>query len=107
MVDEFSCNGSNMQDVLTKLQSVKESLNTAYKSALDVKKEIDSKSHWTGNSQKTMAAFMDLLTQYHKDLAEEGDAPVPKAIQHLKELQEHLGNFYDEWEEYEGLRNIV
>ncbi len=106
MLTKFSCDGSNMEEILEKLRSVEEHLNTAYSQAAAVKDEIDSKTCWTGKSQKTMAAFLDLLTQYHKDFIQGGKAPVPKGIEYLEDLQKSLDDFYDGWPEYQDLEAI-
>jgi predicted ATP-grasp superfamily ATP-dependent carboligase len=103
----FSCDGANMKKLAEKLLAVEEQMESAHTKALQVKEKIDSKEHWNSNSQKTMAAFMDLLTQYHKDLIIGGDAPLPKGNQYLEELQEHLSYFYEEWDEYRELENII
>ncbi len=106
MLTKFSCDGSKMEDILEKLRSVEEHLNTAYSQAAAVKDEIDSKTSWTGKSQKTMAAFLDLLTQYHRDFIRGEDAPVSKGIQYLEELQKSLDDFYNGWQEYQDLEAI-
>jgi len=80
MVSEFRCDGAAMKTVLEKLQAIEESMNTAYTAAAAVRTEIDSKTAWTGASQKTMAAFLDLLLQYHQDFIQGGAAPLPKGI---------------------------
>lgn len=107
MVTAFCCDGAKMGVMLEKLKSVEVSMETAYTAAASVKKEVESKAIWTGKSQKTMEAFLDLLTQYHKDFIKGEKAPVEKGIQCLEDLQSHLENFYEGWEEYEKLGEII
>lgn len=107
MVSEFSCNGGKMKTVLKKHKDIEESLEQAYTAAVKVMDEIGSKENWDAESQKTMMAFLTLLTAYHKDFIQGTKAPLPKADKYLEELQEHLGDFYEQWEAYTRLEGVL
>ena len=106
MVTEFYCDGANMKTIGEDLKTVEEYLKAAYTKAETVKNEIDQDGKWSGNSQKTMAAFLDLLMQYHKAFIHGEDAPLPKGIEHLEELMKSLEEFYTNWQEYEDLGHL-
>lgn len=71
-----------------------------------IKDDIDSEEYWKSDSQKTMAAFLDLLTQYHKDFIKGDNAPLGKAVDQLKALQTALGSFYEDWDAHTELETI-
>ncbi|WP_455717219.1 hypothetical protein [Anaerosporobacter sp.] len=106
VADMLKCDGEKMQEVLDKMKSLEEILLNTYSLAIAVKEEIESKTNWDGESQLTMCAFMDLLTQYHKDFVIGEEVPIPSAIKHLEKLQSNLDVFYENWEEYEVLKTI-
>lgn len=107
MMTEYKCDGAKMKTVEEKLDSIKEDLEEALTLAKAVQDKIDSKEHWNSNSQLTMSAFMDLLIQYHNDFINGDNAPVPKGVEQLEDLQSNLADFYDGWTDYENLGKIV
>lgn len=107
MALEFSCDGTNMEKVLEELKSARESIDKAHQQAIKVQKEIDQKTCWTGESQKALSTFLNLLIQYHEDFAKGGSGAVPKGIDELENLQKNLSCFYDDWNEYQDLERMV
>lgn len=53
-----------------------------------------------------MEAFLDLVVQYHGDIGNGGGTPVAEGAEALMELQDHLGEFYEGWEEWKDLNKI-
>lgn len=105
--DMFKCDGLKMQELLEKMKNLEEILADSYQNAVVVKDQIESKTNWDGDSQLCMCAFMDLLTQYHKDFIRGDKAPIPSAIKQLEKLQSNLDVFYENWVEYQELKKIL
>ena len=103
---KFKCDGSAMQSALQDVEQIQEILESAYAIGEDVLGNVQGKNGWTGEAQKTMEAFLDLLLQYHSALGEGGNSPVAQAVEALEELQNNLGKFYDSWPEWEELKSI-
>lgn len=103
---EFRCDGQGMNRIREQLEQIRDILEDTYVVGRSVQTEIESEGVWQGEAQKTMAAFMDILVQYHKDLGHGGCSPINQAIEGLGELQVHLGGFYDSWPEWREIQRI-
>jgi hypothetical protein len=102
----FKCNGNVMKIIQGKMEQIQDILQETYREGEGVLGDIQSKTAWTGDAQKTMEAFLDLVVQYHRDLGNGGSTPVAEAAKALCELQDNLGGFYEEWEEWKDLNKI-
>ncbi len=102
----FECHGSVMKNVLEKVEQIQDILQETYSAGNSVLGDIQSKTAWTGDAQKTMEAFLDLVVQYHGDIGNGGGTPVAEGAEALMELQDHLGEFYEGWEEWKDLNKI-
>lgn len=103
---KFRCDGQGMNRIREQLEQIRDILEDTYVVGSSVQSEIESEDAWQGEAQKTMAAFMDILVQYHKDLGHQGGSPVSQAIEGLEELQDHLDGFYDSWPEWREIQKI-
>ena len=72
---KFKCDGAAMKSVWEDVEKIRETLESAYALGEDVLGNIQGKNGWTGEAQKTMEAFMDLLLQYHGALGKGNDSP--------------------------------
>lgn len=98
-------NGTQMaliKDKMTKIQKILEKANT---DGNRIKAQVDAKTHWKGDAQKTMAGFLDILMQYNHGLVNDKE-PVVLAEESLKEFLENLENFYENWDEWKELDRI-
>lgn len=102
----FKCDGATMKGVLEKVEQIQDILQETYRAGNNILGDIQSRTAWTGDAQKTMEAFLDLVVQYHGDLGNGGSTPVAGAAKALYELQDNLGGFYDGWEEWQDLQKI-
>lgn len=102
----FRCDGEAMETMKGKIKDIQEILEKTKTKGEEIEGEISSKTYWESKSQETMAAYMDLLIQYHTDLAS-GREPLKKAEEALDALEKNLESFYKNWAEWEGLNSIV
>lgn len=102
----FKCDGAAMKGILEQMEEVQSILQETYSDGSIILGEIQSKTAWTGDAQKTMEAFLDLVVQYHKDLGAGDSTPVAEAVDALEKLQNNLSKFYGGWTEWSDLKKI-
>lgn len=109
MMDKYQCDRIEMAKIREKLKEIQIETEAAYNQAARVKGKIESDGYWRAMTQQTMCAYLDLVTQYHKDLVKGGErieAPIKKAVEHMQKLDNHMKEFCKEWEEYQQLGGI-
>jgi len=105
-MDTFAlCDGAEFSFLHNDLVSAQTLLQDAYNKAQNLQTRINQGS-WTGKSQISMQAYMNLLLQYHGALIGKSDNPVQEAVETLNELMKHLDSFYDEYKEYQELERL-
>lgn len=105
MSRKYVFNQSGMEQVKQKLEQIQEILEQSCKAGEQVKNQIDDKKNWSGEAQKSMASFMDLLLQFHRDLANKKE-PVIEAADSVGEFLDHMSNYTAEWPEWNELEGI-
>ena len=87
------------------LQFIQNKMQTSLTIAESVLEQVQAREDWEADSQKVMAAFLDLLVQYHKDLCNE-DSPIDCAIQSIDEFLTCGDTFYDSSVSYKDMESI-
>lgn len=105
-MSEFKGTASVISEIKEKLDIIQATLENTLKRAEAVEKTLNDETIWAGEAQLVGAAFLDLVVQYHEQLAPAEEGPVSQAS---KSLHEYLGaddGFYETWQEHVELMGI-
>ena len=80
-------------DIQSDMKTTQEKLQDAYGSAKVLSERLNE-GEWEGDAREAMAAFMDLMLQYHASFIGSPNDPVQEAIDGINACVEALGNFY-------------
>lgn len=106
-MQDFKMSGSNMDDLLTKLKTIKERVDDSYDALTQLMSRIESDKLWKGKEETTFMAYMGLMQQYHKSFSKDnGDNPVQQAIDALKSHGERVDDFYTGFQEYKDMEGM-
>lgn len=105
-MQDFKCVTSDIKEIKKVLDEIQTLLDESYKEALSVQADLESPDNWMGEAQLVGAAFMDLVTQYHKLLAGDGAGPVKEASDGMQNYLDKDEVFYDEWSEYQEIKSM-
>mgnify|MGYP001571183057 CR=1 FL=1 len=109
MSNDFLYNGSVMDDMGNKMAQVKSIIEEAYKMSNDLySNRLMNTTSWSGESYKTMLAFMNLTLKYHEKFTDAGgQSPVSEAVDALNEMTTNVQGFYDNSDSYKKLMASV
>lgn len=95
------------------ISTIKETLDTiqikledTYTRILAVQQTLEDNKIWAGESQLVGIAFLDLVVQYHGQLAPEKDGPVSMASEALQAYLDDAESFYTGWSKHMDLMGI-
>ncbi|MBQ6464537.1 MAG: hypothetical protein IJJ59_14515 [Pseudobutyrivibrio sp.] len=102
----YKCDGFQMRVTKNMLGAVQDYMDEAYIAATNLQAELQKKEKWTGQSELVAEAFLDLLVQYQKDFYGDGN-PQELAISAVKELNDNVSDFYDNFPDYNTLKEFT
>lgn len=105
-MQDFKCITSDIYMIKRELDEIQEILDETCKNAFQVQANLSAPENWAGESQLVGAAFMDIVTQYHKLLSGDGAGPVKEASDGLQNYLNKDEVFYDEWSEYQEIKSM-
>ncbi|MDO4304190.1 MAG: hypothetical protein Q4D94_09765 [Bacillota bacterium] len=105
-MQDFKCVTNDIYNIKKELDEIQVLLDETYKNAIQVQANLSEPAVWAGESQLVGAAFMDLVTQYHKLLAGDGAGPVKEASDGMQNYLDKDEVFYDEWSEYQEIKSM-
>lgn len=90
-------NDSDLQQAIYYSKAIQEALYTSYTKSNDLKSYMKS-AKWSGSTRRAFEAYLDLITQYHKDM----NCIMRKHTKALENLNTYMENF----ENCEGVRKV-
>ncbi len=102
MIDE-----EQMSLVKKELEQVIECMDDMYINLLKLINRVKTENVWQGETAKTFLAFISLMQQYHARFTSWSSSQVfGLALEAFSELEEHCESFYDEFVEFQRIREI-
>jgi uncharacterized protein YukE len=83
-------NDSDLQQAIHYSKAIQEALHTSYTKSNDLKSYVKS-AKWSGSTRRAFEAYLDLITQYHKDM----NSIMKKHTKALENLNTYMKNFED------------
>lgn len=105
-MSEFKGTASAISEIKENLDSIQATLEETLTRAEAVKEKINDDTVWAGEAQLVGAAFLDLVVQYHGQLAPADGGPVSQASESLQEYLNADNDFYNTWQEHVELMGI-
>ena len=112
--DDFVFDEKEISNCISTMKQAKKLIEDSYYMACKCSVEIKSnKEIWDGESRNTMAAYMELCTEYHKYFVDSGvliggerENAVSEAIKALEEAHANATDFYSKCQDYKYVENI-
>lgn len=106
-MQNYYCDEEMILQIKNDLSMVKEQLMTQHQIAESLQYKIESGDEWEGEANKIMAAYMDLVVQYHAKLAGVDKAdPLQESVDALDAFLQVSEDFYDSWTLFQEMENI-
>ncbi|PEA53787.1 hypothetical protein CON64_16260 [Bacillus pseudomycoides] len=79
---------SDLQQAIQYSKAIQDALRTSYDKSNDLKSYVKS-AKWSGSTRGSFEAYLDLITQYHKDM----NNIMEKHTKALENLNKYMQNF--------------
>lgn len=106
-MEDFKCVTGAIIPIIENLRVIQKELDNSLIKAIGVLEEIKTEEAWKGEAELVGKAFLDLVVQYHSQIAgDKEDGPVTQAYKGLEEYVSNDGFFYSEWSQYQTIKEM-
>ncbi len=102
-MQDFKCVIEDMESIQKDLDTIQSTLESTLEEAAAIYSEVESGDDWAGEAQLVGTAFMDLVVQFHRKLAEHEGGAVNQASEAFQNYIKNDEIFFTDWTAYQDV----